>query len=136
MKLEEKLEMYKKMKNLLISSNGIQCKVRFLIIKMCNKIYSYELYKSHTEICKVELKPVIKQHGEKMDSDKNKNLKIKVLQGILCQDENMKPYIEYILEISLNKPCNFFCLLVRVLIQISNKRPLKLRECCDLLAYS
>lgn len=69
---------------------------------MCNKIYSYELYKSHTEICKVELKPVIKQQGEKMDSDKNKNLKIKVLQGILCQDENMKPYIEYILEISLN----------------------------------
>lgn len=30
------------------------------------------------------------------------NLKIKILKGIICQDDNLKPFIEYICEISFN----------------------------------
>ena len=88
-KLEDKLDQFKHIKNIITTGTGIQC-------QSCSRVYSLEIYKNHFENCKAgKMMP-------KQDQSQKDNFKIKILKGIICQDEFGKPYIEYILEISFN----------------------------------
>lgn len=60
--------------------------------------YSFEIYKSHYDLCLQEntMKKTM------LETSSLKKVKIKILKGILAQDEMGRAFMEYILEVSFN----------------------------------
>ena len=104
--LEEKLSILNIYKQICNKTKSFQC-------IMCEKLYSYEIFKEHFDKCKNPAN--LMNDNQKYKDDKNKSriegslfvfnpekLKIKIIKGYLKNDELGKPYLEYILDIHYN----------------------------------
>jgi hypothetical protein len=56
-----------------------------LITQLCKRFFEFELFKKHSELCGTE--------STTMQNIETKDLKIKILKGLLKKDEVGKPYI-------------------------------------------
>jgi hypothetical protein len=110
---EDQINNLQKYKDLFQNAMMIKC-------KHCSKHFTLDVFKTHFENCKLNLR-----HNNNMQSINIDKLKIKILKGTVKKDEVGKVYLEYIIDIwyngqnwRINKRFNQFANLYKTLKSI------------------
>ena len=91
--LEEEISKLNLYKEIIMNCKGFKCKI-------CDKIFNFDNIKKHSHN---SLDNKINNTNNAIDLNANfDKMKIKILKGIIKQDELNKPFLEYILEINYN----------------------------------